>query len=338
MGFGNRYSCPDHDGTGIALRQRWSLLSKPRQLSSRKSSLELLGEYLNGRKIAYYGDSVRGLMVSMIKRRLSELKSPVSLSDLLVYTTEKGRQLVDADLAQDLAKLPRNTVLVYNMGLHDKVGTEEERQDYARRVGAVVDQLSNASSDHGHVAIWLETTAQHFKSVTGGYHSAHLEESGLNVSSADAGYTAFVKEGKAPNYPCVPADAHTTDFHCDTLRERMRNRIVVDVIHARRARVHVAPFAAITERLWDGHVGGRDCTHFCYNPMLTEAFAYLILRIVALEDAGASIAEIGDWDRSSSSRRSRTPRANSTTRNTATSASATPATRAATPLSSTTRR
>ena len=48
----------------------------------------------------------------------------------------------------------------------------------------------------------------------------------------------------------------------------------------------------VTEPLWDLHKGKGDCTHFCYNPSLVEAWAYLVARIIARSDAGKTV---DDW-------------------------------------------
>ena len=53
-----------------------------------------------------------------------------------------------------------------------------------------------------------------------------------------------------------------------------RNADVRDIIrHKRLSQVEIIPFYNVTLPLWTSHVNGhlRDCTHFCWSPMLYQS-------------------------------------------------------------------
>ena len=198
-------------------------------------------------------------------------------------------------------------MLLFNWGLHAVPG---KQPIYDRDLRLLFDdherRARNASlGGRPTFAVFLQTSAQHFDTRTGGFFSRPTGWQGSTPSdtwdvpdtiltwTADRPDVARPLERPGmPKYPCRPS-THTT------ATERWRNHMALSIFREKDYRyLHVLPVGELTESLWDAHVGTifekhldrdvADCTHFCYNPMLLEAVAYLLLRIIRVAEARAA--------------------------------------------------
>lgn len=152
------------------------------------------------------------------------------------------------------------TVLI-NVGLH-YVSTpvaQFSKEDYYKQVTMVLKYLNSFAEDSKDKKIriiWRETSAQHFPTSNG--------------------YWPGVKYASSMKLQCVPIN--------DTSPEAdWRNNYVHEIIETNKfKRVRIIPFYDITVPLWSLHVNGnmRDCTHFCYTPMLYQYLFHALLQEV----------------------------------------------------------
>ena len=170
------------------------------------------------------------------------------------------------------------TVFVANAGLHHK-----DKAELAAHLKVVFAVLMEAV-DAGAVALYAETTAQHFATITGGYFASGVK----------------AHERPIAHYNCVPASFHNASCHgagrqhpdaefdtgwrnavaWDAFRAAQGNRTGGPTPRLRMLRLH-----ELTQPLWDLHPGGRDCTHFCFSPGLVEA---ILGELVEAIDAAAN--------------------------------------------------
>ena len=68
--------------------------------------------------------------------------------------------------------------------------------------------------------------------------------------------------------------------------ESWRNIILHDIVRelaeqgGEKARVPIIPLGEMTLPLWDAHIGGADCTHWCYMPGFIDGFLHEIARVL----------------------------------------------------------
>ena len=170
----------------------------------------------------------------------------------------------------------KGVVMMYNAGLHFRVD-DKYNQTLTRIFKALERVARTQPADAGsrNVAMFVETTSQHFATETGGYYSEVLEERG---------------EKPLRGYGCVPAERH--GYACQ-LHAESRNR-AAEAIGRRFPDVPIAPMGDLTEDLWDMHPHTKDCTHWCYAPALVEAVAYVIRHVIDAVDNGQGRHEL-DW-------------------------------------------
>ena len=179
------------------------------------------------------------------------------------------------------AATPR-TVFVANAGLHHR-----DQAELAAHLKVVFDVLMEAV-DAGAVALYAETTAQHFATITGGYFASGVDKYARPIA----------------HYNCVPASFHNASCHgagrqhpeaefdtgwrnavaWDVFRAAQRNRTGGPTPRLRMLRLH-----ELTQPLWDLHPGGRDCTHFCFSPGLVEAILGELVEAVDAAAEGRSV-------------------------------------------------
>lgn len=150
-----------------------------------------------------------------------------------------------------------SVMILMNMGLHyvSSPIAHFDRSAYRAQMTGALTYLNNvADSNPGKKirVIWRETSAQHFPTPTGYWPGAR--------------YAPGMKVGCEPIKESGPdADWRNSDIH--------------DIITSHALRhVRIAPFYNLTVPLWSEHVNGhlRDCTHFCWTPMLYQSlFKYL---------------------------------------------------------------
>ena len=300
----------DDNGTDAALRSRASYRTCARGVPVDASHVAAVEDRLRATstRAGAYGDSVVMQLLWFWRTRLESLGrggEPV--------LEEVGQQLaVDDFLAggatTDAFGRPRaggdgGTVLLFNYGLH---APPNKQPVYERDVANLFDDMERkcaAASKKGKptVAVFVQTSAQHFETRTGGFFSKprgwasdepwDVPDDILTWVGRHGDLARPPPNAAMPTYPCRPT-AHATTT------ERWRSDVAARAFAAKPYRyVHVLEFGQLTEALWDAHVGNiwekhldsmvADCTHFCYNPMLLEAFAYMLRRILDVADARA---------------------------------------------------
>jgi hypothetical protein len=179
------------------------------------------------------------------------------------------------------AASPR-TVFVANAGLHHR-----DHAELAAHLKVVFSVLLEAV-DAGAVALYAETTAQHFATTTGGYFASGMKSSARPIA----------------HYNCVPASFHNASCHGAgrqhpeaELDTGWRNAVAWDAFRAAQMnrtggptpRLRVLRLHELTQPLWDLHPGGRDCTHFCFSPGLVEAILGELVEAVDAAFIGRSV-------------------------------------------------
>jgi len=153
---------------------------------------------------------------------------------------------------EEYVKHHDSLVVFMNMGLHyvSSPIAHFDRNAYRSQMTDALIYLNNvalANPSKRIKIIWRETSAQHFPTPTGYWPGAR--------------YAPGMKVGCVPIKEAGP-DA---DWRNSDVREIIRTHGL--------SKVQVAPFYNITVPLWSEHVNGhlRDCTHFCWTPMLYQS-------------------------------------------------------------------
>ena len=150
-----------------------------------------------------------------------------------------------------------SVLVLMNMGLHyvSSPIAHFDRTAYRSQMTGALSYLNGVALAHPNKKIriiWRETSAQHFPTPTGYWPGAR--------------YAPGMKVGCEP----IKEPGPTADW---------RNSDVRDIVASHGlSKVQIAPFYNITVPLWSEHVNGhlRDCTHFCWTPMLYQSlFKYL---------------------------------------------------------------
>lgn len=152
-------------------------------------------------------------------------------------------------------------VVLANMGLHyvDNPVAGFSKHDYHKQVMIVLTYLQSIAVHHPNKDIhilWRETTAQHFPTPNG-YWPGVRYASGMKVG-------------------CVPIKDASAEAD-------WRNRMVEQIVLRRNLfKVKIIPFYNITVPLWSEHPNGnlRDCTHFCWSPLLYQPIFHAMLNAI----------------------------------------------------------
>lgn len=143
------------------------------------------------------------------------------------------------------------TVLL-NMGLHyvSKPVAHFTREDYISQISEALSYLNNVVLQHPTKKIrvlWRETSAQHFPTPNGYWPGQR--------------YAASMKL----RCSAIADNSTTADWRNSDVRDIIRNK--------KLSQVEIIPFYNVTLPLWTSHVNGhlRDCTHFCWSPMLYQS-------------------------------------------------------------------
>lgn len=143
------------------------------------------------------------------------------------------------------------TVLL-NMGLHfvSNPVAQFTREDYLQQMSECLIYLNRVVLQHPLKKIriiWRETSAQHFPTPNGYWPGQR--------------YAADMK------LRCSPIRENGTDAD-------WRNADIRHIIASKHLNeISIIPFYNVTLPLWSSHVNGhlRDCTHFCWSPMLYQS-------------------------------------------------------------------
>jgi hypothetical protein len=157
------------------------------------------------------------------------------------------------------------TVLI-NMGLHyvSNPIAHFTRQDYISQMTSCLQYLNALAIDSKKAqnktlrVLWRETSAQHFPTSNG--------------------YWPGVKYAASMQLKCEPiADTSSSgDWRNSDIRAIIAEH---NLQH-----VQILPFYNVTLPLWSMHVNGhlRDCTHFCWSPMLYQSLFHALAGAVNL--------------------------------------------------------
>jgi hypothetical protein len=153
--------------------------------------------------------------------------------------------------------------IMINVGLHYVINPEAHfsRIDYQQQVTMALHYLNDyvSSSKKKVRVIWRETSAQHFPTSNG--------------------YWPGVRYAKDMKLRCTPINDTSPDAD-------WRNNDVAAIIKANSfTNVKVMPFYEATLPMWSLHVNGfmRDCTHFCWSPMLYQSLFHSMLQMMKQE-------------------------------------------------------
>lgn len=151
------------------------------------------------------------------------------------------------------------TILI-NMGLHyvSNPVAHFTRLDYQSQMTIALHYLHELSIKDPKKkvrVIWRETSAQHFPTSNG--------------------YWPGVRYASSMKLACVPIN--DTSPGAD-----WRNEDVAAIIRANKFNIRIIPYYEVTLPLYSMHVNGhmRDCTHFCWSPMLYQSLFHDLANVV----------------------------------------------------------
>ena len=275
---------------------------------------------LRGRPVFWVGDSIAAGFMVQVEERGKQVgadvhfeptdpffypnhdnKSPFRFMKHKKVTREQEkwrfwhRQSING--MREYARRGTGTVLMMNAGVHF-----HHRSDYEivlHRTFAVIEEFLKLHPDN--VAVFVESTAQHFATATGGW-------CGMDQLADD---NPLKKKMEAPDlkidlYGCTPLHSMTKKKKpsnkavpklCEQHAQwegQWRNELVHYLVQTKSPQVAIAPLGALTMPLWDLHIGGTpdgrlDCTHYCYSPPLVEAAVHVLARAVEWADKQKAI-------------------------------------------------
>jgi hypothetical protein len=164
--------------------------------------------------------------------------------------------LLKTTVEDNLQKYEGLTILL-NMGLHfvSNPVAKFTRDDYISQMTECLVFLNGVAQQYANKkvrVIWRETSAQHFPTPNGYWPGARYAP-GMKLK-------------------CEPIADNSTEGD-------WRNADIRDIVHKEALKhVQIIPFYNVTLPLWSSHVNGhlRDCTHFCWSPMLYQSLFHLM--------------------------------------------------------------
>jgi hypothetical protein len=147
--------------------------------------------------------------------------------------------------------------IIMNMGLHyvSNPVAQFTRPDYIAQMSEALSYLNKVVLQYPLKRIrvlWRETSAQHFPTPNGYWPGVR--------------YAADMKL----KCEAIADNSTTADWRNSDVRDIIRNK----GLH----QVEIIPFYNVTLPLWTSHVNGhlRDCTHFCWSPMLYQSLFHAL--------------------------------------------------------------
>ena len=159
-------------------------------------------------------------------------------------------------------------------GLRGERGAPPRPRGLAAHLKIVFDVLMEAV-DAGAVALYAETTAQHFATITGGYFASGVAPTRVPSRTTTAcrrrstTRPATARGGSTPTRSSTRAGATVA---WDAFRAAQRNRDCTDAAAAH------APAPRAPLPLWDLHRAAATVRHFCFSPGLVEAILGELVR------------------------------------------------------------
>lgn len=151
--------------------------------------------------------------------------------------------------------------ILLNMGLHyvSNPVAHFTREDYISQMTECLSYLNGLVLQHPKKKIrvlWRETSAQHFPTPNG--------------------YWPGVRYAASMKLRCsaIADNSTAADWRNSDVRDIIRNK--------KLSQVEIIPFYNVTLPLWTSHVNGhlRDCTHFCWSPMLYQSLFHSLAQQV----------------------------------------------------------
>jgi hypothetical protein len=138
----------------------------------------------------------------------------------------------------------RHDIIIFDHGLHYRADSAEFSSDMINLAtqlhgdGKTGGDVLNDDNVELKLLAWRETSAQHFEGPSGDYHESH---------------------GSAK---CVPLafQAGVGDARSRAMEQ------VVQTLNWTKLDLVILPFREWTSHFHEMHIGGADCTHFCYAP------------------------------------------------------------------------
>ena len=165
-------------------------------------------------------------------------------------------------------------VVVLNFGLHYHAEAE-----YVGALQAAFNELKSfASARPGkRVAVFRETSAQHFAATDGDYDHADAKARG-RIEIKGAPRAPACSDADVCVQPCRPLAKNTSAWRNRALHRVASSMRVGAHASSWQSGVRVQPFEHVTRARWDFHVASKtdfnqkrhqwfyDCTHYCYSP------------------------------------------------------------------------
>jgi len=100
-------------------------------------------------------------------------------------------------------------------------------------------------------------------------------------SKGSEGKNEPARKSKVLRYGCNPLLADAPSHDPQQFRLSDSRAVLKHYPH-----VLFVPYAGVTRRLWDTHVGDGDCTHFCPAPALWEPLFWAVFRALVASPLG----------------------------------------------------
>jgi hypothetical protein len=148
----------------------------------------------------------------------------------------------------------------------------------------------------------METTVQDFPNVEGDFFMEPRPSDNVARSLEEHGRGVYGVEHSV----CIPQQCQDAAVQDEPRWKNWRNRILAEEAPRHSQHVFVAPMGDVTATLSDAHVitqtfkfgrsngWGSECSHYCYNPGLAEAAAYLLYKATSAVDQKILPTEV-DW-------------------------------------------
>lgn len=192
-------------------------------------------------------------------------------------------------------------VIVLNFGLH-----AGNASHYRMLMTHALRDLERFGRQPGKVAVYRETSSQHFPAPSGDYHEA-IRRNPLVVqakppaSAKAAGHAKAAGRAKSLGRKEVQEPTWAGPSMCRQIEkeapQHWRNAVLSQLLSDRpHPHVHFQPFEALTRPRWDFHSvakwanGGwkSDCTHWCWSPCFWELSFHDLFQVLSASTSQSS--------------------------------------------------